>query len=264
MKYDREKHHRRSIRLKGYDYSSVGSYFITICTFQRECLFGTISDGEMRLNQYGKIVHSHWQNLPKYYPRLELDEFVIMPNHIHGILFLIDNDDISMNHDNSVGAGLADNFSLENQNSFSKPAPTNGLADDFAFKNKDLPDGAGLADNFALNAESINKTRPYKTSIPTETAPTKNFTTENNYGSPEIIRGFKTFFARRVNQIRHTSGIPVWQRNYYDHIIRDETSLKKIRQYIQTNPRLWQVDQLHPNNREDRTEAIRFGKTKYF
>jgi putative transposase len=216
MKYDREKHHRRSIRLKGYDYTSVGSYFITICTFQRECLFGTISNGEMQLNQYGKIVHSHWQNLPKYHPRLELDEFVIMPNHIHGILFLIDNDDISRDHYNSVGAGLADDFALENQNLSTKPAPTN------------------------------------------------NFETENNHGIPEIIRGFKTFSARRVNQIRHTSGIFVWQRNYYDHIIRDETSLQKIRQYIQTNPRLWQVDQLHPNNREDRTEAIHLGKTKYF
>jgi putative transposase len=201
MKYDREKHHRRSIRLKGYDYKSVGSYFITICTFQRECLFGTISNGKMQLNQYGKIVHSHWQHLPKYHPRLELDEFVIMPNHIHGILFLIDNNDISRDHSNSVGAGLADNLVLENQNSFPKSAPT------------------------------------------------KNFATEkSNQGLSEIIRGFKTFSARRVNQIRHTSGIPVWQRNYYDHIIRDETSLQKIRQYIQTNPNLWQVDQLHPNN----------------
>lgn len=210
MKYDREKHHRRSIRLKGYDYTSVGSYFITICTFQRECLFGTITDGEMQLNQYGKIVHSHWQNLPKYHPRLELDEFVIMPNHIHGILFLIDNNDISSDHHNSVGAGLADNFEV--------------------------------------NAGATCKTRPYKISIPTKPAPTNNLATENNHGIPEIIRGFKTFSARRVNQIRHTSGIPVWQRNYYDHIIRDETSLQKIRQYIQTNPNLWQVDQLHPNN----------------
>ena len=231
MKYDREKHHRRSIRLRGYDYSSVGSYFITICTFQRECIFGTISNGEMQLNQYGKIVHSHWQNLPKYHPRLELDEFVIMPNHIHGILFLIDNNDISLDHDNSVGAGLADNFILENQNSFPKPAPTNGLAD-----------------NFAMNAGSICKTRPYTISISTKSAPTNILATENNHGIPEIIRGFKTFSARRVNQIRHTSGIPVWQRNYYDHIIRDETSLQKIRHYIQTNPNLWQVDQLHPNN----------------
>ncbi|WP_103669502.1 transposase [Pseudanabaena sp. BC1403] len=250
MKYDREKHHRRSIRLKGYDYSSVGSYFITICTFQRECLFGTISDGEMQLNQYGKIVYTHWQNLPKYHPRLELDEFVIMPNHVHGILFLIDNNDISLDHDNSVGAGLADNFILENQNPFPKPAPTNGLTDNSALNNKDLYDtvGAGLADNFVLNAGSICKTRPYTISIPAKTAPTKNFATENNHGIPEIIRGFKTFSARHINQIRHTSGIPVWQRNYHEHIIRDETSLQKIRQYIQTNPNLWQVDQLHPNN----------------
>jgi putative transposase len=200
MKYDPENHHRRSIRLKGYDYSSAGSYFITICTYQRECLFGEISNGEMQLNQYGQIVQLHWQNLPKYHPRLQLDEFVVMPNHMHGILVLKDNRDVFHDRNDGVGAGLVDKFSVEKQKLSAKPAPT------------------------------------VDTGI------------ERDRGISEIIRGFKTFSARRINQIRHKPGIPVWQRNYYEHIVRDESSFQKIRQYIQTNPIAWEIDQLHPNN----------------
>ncbi|OKH18033.1 hypothetical protein NIES593_22500 [Hydrococcus rivularis NIES-593] len=81
MKSNPKKHHRRSIRLKGYDYSKAGAYFITICTHQRERLFGEIVDGEMKLNRFGQIVWSYWYELPKYHPRLRLDEFVVMPNH---------------------------------------------------------------------------------------------------------------------------------------------------------------------------------------
>ena len=88
MKYDPQKHHRRSIRLKGYDYTSLGAYFITICTHQRHYLFGEIIDGEMRLNQMGQSVQAHWNRLPTHFPHLKIDAFVIMPNHIHGILTL--------------------------------------------------------------------------------------------------------------------------------------------------------------------------------
>lgn len=89
MKYNPDNHHRRSIRLKGYDYSSPGAYFITICTHQRECLFGEIVDGEMRLNELGKITQSHWQRLPLHFT-VELDALIVMPNHLHGILLLGD------------------------------------------------------------------------------------------------------------------------------------------------------------------------------
>lgn len=190
MKYDPEKHHRQSLRLKGYDYTSAGMYFITICTHQRQCLFGEIVAGEMQLSNDGKIVRSHWLKLPKYHPHLQLDAFVVMPNHFHGILVLTDT---------SVGAGLAGNQSMRTEKPETKPAPTHIAA------------------------------------------PT------NHHGIPEIIRGFKTFSARRINQRQKVSGVPVWQRNYYEHIIRNETSLQRLQQYIHNNPFSWQEDQLHPD-----------------
>jgi REP element-mobilizing transposase RayT len=182
MKYDPEKHHRRSIRLKGYDYSQQGAYFVTICTKNRACLFGEIQQGQMNLNDLGKVVNDTWGNLPNHYAYIELDTFVIMPNHIHGIILL---SDILVG---AIGAGL-------------KPAPTTA---------------------------TITKRQPLS----------------------EIIRALKTFSARRINAYRNTVGSPVWQRNYYEHIIRDEDSLDCIRQYIMDNPKNWQSD------RENSTSTI--------
>ncbi|MCP9469504.1 MAG: hypothetical protein NNA31_05825 [Nitrospira sp.] len=88
MKYDPEKHHRRSIRLKGYDYSQDGAYFVTICTHNRVCLFGEVVDGELRLNELGEIVAWTWRDLPNHVPNVELDAFVVMPNHVHGIVVI--------------------------------------------------------------------------------------------------------------------------------------------------------------------------------
>ncbi len=90
MPYDPEKHHRRSIRLQGYDYSQPGAYFVTICVRNRECLLGDMVDGAMVLNDYGKIVESEWLKTAVVRPNVELDEFIVMPNHFHGIIFIID------------------------------------------------------------------------------------------------------------------------------------------------------------------------------
>lgn len=89
-KFDPQKHHRRSIRLKGYDYSSEGAYYVTIVTWGRECLFGKIIDGEMRLSKYGEIIQKWWDEIPVHFLNVELGAFVIMPNHVHGIIFIID------------------------------------------------------------------------------------------------------------------------------------------------------------------------------
>jgi putative transposase len=89
MKYNPQIHHRRSIRLKNYDYRQAGAYFITICTLDRECLFGEIRDGQLQLNQYGKLVEEAWEGLPDRFPSIELDSAVIMPNHFHGILLIL-------------------------------------------------------------------------------------------------------------------------------------------------------------------------------
>ena len=167
MTYNPDIHHRRSIRLQEFDYSFVGAYFVTICAWNRECLFGDVADGEMRLNDLGRVVESVWLALPEHYAGIQLNVNVIMPNHFHGIV-------------NIVGAGL-------------KPAPTG-----------------------------------------------------KQHGLSEIVRGFKTFSSRRINEIRNNPGCPVWQRNYYERVIRNDIELSLAREYIVNNPLKWDTDDNNP------------------
>ena len=88
MAYDSPRYHCRSIRLKGYDYSQTGAYFITLCTERRVCLFGDVVGGEMQLNPVGRMVETVWNELPYFYPGIAIDGFVVMPNHIHGIIWV--------------------------------------------------------------------------------------------------------------------------------------------------------------------------------
>ena len=178
---------RKSIRLKGYDYSSPGAYFVTICTTAREDLFGRIKLGEMQENEFASIVRACWQALPEHYMNVEMDAFVVMPNHVHGIVVITDKFP-------RVGADL-------------------------------------------------------------RSAPTSAPTGFKRHGLPEIIRASKSFSARRINESRQTPGAPVWQRNYYEHIIRTNSSLDRIREYIDNNPRQWEFDRENKNrtaaNRSD-------------
>jgi len=89
-KFDSQRHHRRSIRLPDYDYSQPGAYYITIVTWQRECLFGEVVGGKMKLNKFGLVAKQQWEKLPKRFPNIELGAFVIMPNHTHGIIVILD------------------------------------------------------------------------------------------------------------------------------------------------------------------------------
>ncbi|OGO19095.1 MAG: transposase [Chloroflexi bacterium RBG_16_50_11] len=162
MKFAPDVYHRHSIRLKNFDYSQPGAYFVTIAAYQRVQLFGVIKENKMFFSSYGKIVQSCWEDIPNHYFNVSLDSFIVMPNHIHGIIIITDH----------VGA-----------------------------------------------------------------APTKK------YPLSEIIRAFKTFSARRTNTIRETPGLPVWQRNYYEHIIRDEKELYSIRDYIENNFLEWNSDE---------------------
>jgi REP element-mobilizing transposase RayT len=177
MTYDRNKHHRRSIRLPGYDYTTAGAYFITICSWQRECLFGEVIDNTMQLSPYGKTVLFNWSILPKRYQNVALDNFIVMPNHIHGIVVLKDSPEINYTE----------------------------------------------SDRLALRKSKI-------------------------YSLSEIVRGLKTFSARRINQMRYLTGVSVWQRGYYEHIIRNEESLVAIREYIINNPLSWAKDELSLHN----------------
>jgi REP element-mobilizing transposase RayT len=173
MPYDPNRHHRRSIRLKGYDYSQAGAYFITLCTQDRACLFGKVVNGEMRLNDAGRMVLAEWNRLPERFPQVVLDAFVVMPNHVHGILVITD------------------------------PAPTVG---------------ATVGATLVVAPTVGNIIGAFKSRV-----------------TVEYIRGVKT------------SGWPpfrgrLWQRNYYEHIIRNERALNAIRQYIMENPRRWHRD----------------------
>lgn len=159
---------RRSIRLNGYDYTQEGAYFVTIVTLDRRCIFGNIEGGEMRLSRIGNIVKEIWQSVPLHYPHVTTDYFVIMPNHIHGII-------------ERVGARHA----VPHYERFGKPISG---------------------------------------SIPT------------------IIRSFKSESTRRRNLYCNTSGAKLWQRNYYEHVIRNETEFQAFYDYIYTNPLNWRND----------------------
>ena len=181
-------HRRKSIRLQGYDYSQEGCYFITICTKNRDPVFGSILEGVMRLSNFGIIVAETWHDLENHNPDIQLDEFVIMPNHVHGIIQIYER-----KHSALVGAG-------------SKPAPDS----------KSILERAGHGP-----------------------APTES----KNVSLPEIVRQFKTYSAKRINEMRGTRGVPVWQRNYYDRIIGTTQEYENAARYIFDNPMNWENDE---------------------
>ena len=181
---------RRSLRLRGFDYSQEGAYFVTICTHDRACLFGEVVDGEMRLNDVSRVVQTVWDGLLERFPSVELDAFVVMPNHVHGILV--------------VGAALA-------------PPKRRNV-------------GAGLALPLGGAASS---------------APTG--TTSTTLGN--VVRAFKSMSAIGVNRLLKRLGQPLWQRGYYEHIIRSEKSLSRIQEYIATNPSSWELDRENPRRK---------------
>ncbi|MFM5987826.1 MAG: transposase [Sphaerospermopsis kisseleviana] len=210
MSYNPEIHHRRSIRLKGYDYSQIGAYFVTICTHQRNCLFGEIVDGEMKLNTNGEVAKGCWLSIPRHFQNVELDEFVIMPNHVHGIIIIVNSEakqDFSQSFSDGKGEALA-NFNYQQQQNLSSQcfAPT-------------VP---------GIKQVKINGTKPQSVAA--------------------IIQNYKSVSTRRVNRINKAQGNVIWQRNFHEHIIRNEEELKNIRQYIVNNPINWAEDEENPVN----------------
>jgi len=198
-------------------------------------LFGEIVDGEMRLNKLGEIVRSHWMKLPQHHAHLQLDAFIVMPNHVHGILVLTDD---------PVGAGSADRVSVEPMRVTSKPALP-GSADRVSVEPMRViskPALPGSADRASVEPMRVISKPALPGSADRVSTPT------NRHGISEMIRQFKTFSARRINRIRNVKGLPVWQRNYYEYIIRNDVALQHIQQYIHNNPLSWQQDQLHPTN----------------
>jgi putative transposase len=185
-----DRSHRRSIRLKGYDYSLAGAYFVTISTQDRGCVFGDVVAGVMRLNEAGQMVSTEWDALLGRFPGVELDAFVVMPNHIHGIIVFATRVSVGAP---LVGAqGVAPNRTIDNR-ATTRVAPTLGDVVG-AFKSR----------------VTVDYTRGVKT------------------------KGWPTFRRR------------LWQRNFYEHIIRNEASLHRIRQYILDNPARWAFDRDNP------------------
>lgn len=183
-RYDPNKHHRRSIRLRGYDYAHPGAYFVTICTQDRQCIFGEIHNGQMIPDEVGQMITRWWQELPHKFPSVILDEFVVMPNHLHGIIML------------HVGADRR-----------VRPDLT-------------APIGEGRHTGLPLH----RIVQWFKTM------------TTNEY-----LRGVKEGRWPPLNK-------RLWQRNYYEHVIRNEQELDEIRAYIVENPLKWELDENHPSH----------------
>ncbi len=186
MKYDPAKHHRRSIRLKGYDYAQAGVYFVTLCVQGRECVLGKVVDGQMMLNDTGQRADQFWPAVADHFADVEIDIWVTMPNHVHAIIV--------------IGRGVV-----------------------------------STPNNEETGGEKGGETPPLPPP-PTVSAPTLG----------QIMAYFKYQTTKSINQMRETPGARFWQRNYWEHVIRDETDLNRIRRYIQDNPLRWVDDQLHP------------------
>jgi len=172
MAVERTRPKRRSIRLRGYDYGQPGPYFVTICTRKRECTLGTIRDGEIALSMAGKVVAACWRAIPDHFHHVCLDEFVVMPNHVHGIL--------------QVG-----------RRGTPWRAPTEAFG------------------------------RPVRGSLPT------------------VIRAFKASATKILIRAKHRKEF-LWQRGYYEHVVRDEEELARVREYIADNPMKWDEDVDNP------------------
>ncbi len=176
--YDPERFHRRSIRLKGYDYTQAGAYFVTLCVVSRECLFGEVVEGVMHLSDLGRIVAAQWNAIPTHFPNASLDVAVVMPNHHHGILVL---------------------------------------------------DGS----------------HPHGPRHPQHQDRRPHGTEPGSLGS--VLQNFESVATRKVNRLRGTPGWQLWQRNYYEHVIRDEEEANRIRAYILSNPARWASDRENLN-----------------
>jgi len=173
---------RKLNRLKGYNYAQDGWYFVTVCTKDRKHFFGKIINGEMRLSKIGKMAEKFWQEIPAHFPDVKSDEFIIMPNHIHGIIII---------ENNIVG----------NKNFCSLRWQT----------------------KWARSLSSV--IRGFKIGV-------KRWCRENNY----VLN--KNFCSAQF----------AWQKSFYDHIIRTEKSLNKIRNYIYNNPLRWELDRNNSEN----------------
>ena len=209
--------------MKGYDYAQGGVYFVTICTQGRENLFGEIKGGEMRLSGIGEVVKSEWLKTPEMRPNVTLDEWIIMPNHIHGIITIDD------------GRGTLPRASVEGKGNTGTQVIKKGTQQRARAEGKG--DTATPPQGHVQRAPTVERFgKPVSNSIPT------------------IVRMFKSSTTKKINEMRGLPYSPVWQRNYYEHIIRNEGAMNKIREYIAGNPARWGFDRENPGGASDAVE----------
>jgi putative transposase len=301
MQYDPEKHHRHSIRLKGYDYRREGMYFITICAQHRECLFGEIIDGVMYLNSSGEAIARWWMELTNKFPSIALDEFVVMPNHFHGIIIISNKigvsvtceQDAPVTHEQGAhtGAPLPETNQSVGADLRVCPDPVQGKQMIYGgdriireqgaivtceqgahtgapLPKNDQPVGADLRvcpdpvqgkqiiydgdrhnQNDAIVTQAKGAIVTREQGAHTGAPLPKN----NQPGIPQIVQWFKTMTTNEyIRGVKQDGWQPfvgkLWQRNYYEHVIRNDASFQRIRDYIINNPSSWQQDGLHPEN----------------
>jgi putative transposase len=249
---DNPAHNRRSIRLKGYDYSKSGAYFITICVKDNVHFFGKIENGKMILNDAGRMIDKWWQKIPEKFPDIKLGEYQIMPNHFHAIVL-------------NTGIVRADPSVRPNEsknNAIVRPDPR-------VRPNESIDNSIVRADPCVRPNESIDNSivradpcvRP-ENEIPNQiigqthgSAPTNSVSVPilgEHTGSPlrMVVQWFKTMstneYIRCVKTLNWSSfDGKLWHRNYYEHIIRDETSYNNIANYIINNPAKWNEDKFN-------------------
>ena len=187
---------RNSLRLKGYDYSQPGEYFVTICTADRMCILGGIVDDMMRLSHIGKAVDECWRKTPEQYPNIRVGAFQIMPNHVHGIIQI-----------------------KENSRRGEVPSP---------------------AKDDSPKSKKGDETSPLR-KIPLG----------------DVVAYFKYQATKQINQMRGTPGKKVFQRNYHDHILRDDIDHYFVERYIELNPVMWELDSDNPRTREMSIETLK-------
>jgi putative transposase len=324
---DPRAHQRRSIRLKGYDYAQPGAYFVTICTANRQPILGEIVNGAMRLSAAGRIVEQEWRRLVRHFPNIRLDAYVIMPNHLHGIIVinesvgatrimqdvtpepdapgqindLSDGDGSPVREASMVGATRHMLIKAMDGNA---PVEINHLPDTIGSPGQDgatrtmqdmtpEPDTPGQINDLSdrdgspVQEESmVGATRPMPIKAMDGNAPLEINHLPDTIGSPKqggatladqheatfdrdgspvregrpkgpgagslgaMIGQFKSRVTRRIWSLAAYDHIPIWHRNYYEHIIRNEIEWGRICEYIHNNPACWAEDLYHPNRPE--------------
>jgi putative transposase len=208
---DEPRRRRSTNRAEEYDYSTPGWYFVTVCTHELRHLFGEVVEGQMVLNDFGRIVAEEWNRIAITRPNIELDTFIVMPNHFHGIIVIRDQPPLVRATPcvalGSVGPACQIQVPCDETAGADAPRATHGVA---------------RTNSWKLSSDSVGA----------------------------IVGQIKSASSRRVNRLRNTPGERIWHRNYYDHIIRDERDLDRVREYIAGNPGNWAFD------RANRKEAI--------